>query len=278
MRLATVRLEGTTSAVRIDGDEVTVLDAPDVGALLAKPDWRRSAAETVPLGEVEPLALDALDYGPLVPRPGRIVCVGQNYREHIAEMGGTPPEYPTLFAKYASSLVGATDDIRLPRVSTAVDWEAELAIVIGAGGRYLEPGDTAAAIAGWTVANDVSMRDWQRRTSQFLQGKTFDASTPVGPVLVTADEFDPEPALAIRTRVNGEVRQESTTRDMLFGPHEIVAYISQFTTLEPGDLILTGTPSGVGAGRDPQVFLADGDVVETEIEGIGVLRNRCVAD
>lgn len=204
--------------------------------------------------------------------PGKVVCCGLNYAEHILETGRELPTHPTLFAKFADSLVGPTDDICLP-AGTQVDWEAELAVVVGATIRGAGRDEAAAAIAGYTVANDVSVRDWQYRTLQWFQGKAWDRSTPVGPVVVPAERLDPAAGLRITCRVNGELVQDDDTSTLVFGPAELLAYISTFTTLRPGDLVLTGTPGGIGAARDPQRFLADGDVLETGIEGIGLLRN-----
>ena len=193
-------------------------------------------------------------------------------------MGDEIPSYPTLFAKFASSLIGAEDDLVLPSVSDAVDWEVELGVVIGRHTRRVGIDEAQEAIAGFTVVNDVSMRDWQKRTTQFLQGKTFDASTPVGPVLVTQNEVGDASDLAVRCEVDGVVMQDGRTSDLLFGSAAIVSYISQFCTLVPGDLVSTGTPAGVGAGRKPPVFLAPGQVMTTTVEGIGSCVNRCVAE
>ena len=214
-----------------------------------------------------------------MPRPDKIICVGLNYRDHVAEMGRTPPDFPTIFAKYRSSLIGAHDDIVLPAESTAVDWEAELAVVIGAPIRRGDLAAATAAIAGYAVLNDVSMRDWQNRTLQFLQGKTWESSTPLGPWLVTPDEpgAAPGPDQRIGCTVDGEVVQASTTSELVFDAPTLVSYLSTVLTLLPGDVIATGTPGGVGAGRTPPRFLADGQLVETTISGVGVLRNRCRA-
>ena len=218
-------------------------------------------------------------FAPVVLDPGKIVCVGVNYADHIAEMGREPPEFPTLFAKFTDALIGARDDIVLPAVSAATDWEVELALVIGRDVRHATDAEAASAIAGFTVANDVSMRDWQNRTLQWLQGKTFEHATPVGPWLVTPDEVGgTAPDLELRCEVDGVLRQQSRTGQLVFGPAAIVAYVSSVVTLRPGDLILTGTPGGVGAAMDPPVFLAPGQVVRTAIEGIGELVNRCVAE
>jgi acylpyruvate hydrolase len=275
MKLATIRVDGGHRAARIDGDVATVLDVTDVGVLLADPAWQAdAAAATGPT-----LPVDGLDYAPLVPRPDKIICVGLNYRDHVAEMGRTPPDFPTIFAKYRSSLIGAHDDIVLPAESTAVDWEAELAVVIGAPIRRGDLAAATAAIAGYAVLNDVSMRDWQNRTGQFLQGKTWESSTPLGPWLVTPDEpgAAPGPDQHIGCSVDGEVVQASTTSELVFDAPTLVSYLSTVLTLLPGDVIATGTPGGVGAGRTPPRFLADGQLVETTISGVGVLRNRCRA-
>lgn len=277
MKLATIRIQGGTRAARIDGDTATVLAAEDVGALLATPGWMGTAATatsaTLPTAE--------LDYAPLIPHPDKIMCIGLNYRAHIMEMrGGDLPEYPTVFAKYRSSLIGAHDDIVLPPESSMVDWEAELAVVIGTPLRRGDHEAATAAVAGYAVLNDVSMRDWQNRTMQFLQGKTFESSTPLGPWLVTPDEpgAAPGPDQRIGCSVEGEVMQDSTTADLLFDVPHLVAYLSTFTTLLPGDVIATGTPAGVGAGRKPPRFLADNELVVTTISGVGELRNRCRAE
>jgi acylpyruvate hydrolase len=218
--------------------------------------------------------VDALDYAPLVVRPDKIVCVGLNYRNHILEMGRELPEHPTLFAKFTSSLIGANDEIVLPAVSATVDWEAELAVVIGGRARHVSEREAVGAIAGYSVLNDVSVRDFQYRTLQWLQGKTFEHSTPVGPWLVTRDE-SPGPDREITCEVEGELMQKADTADLVFGPAALVSYISSILTLEPGDIIATGTPGGVGAARDPQRFLQDGETVVTQIAGVGELRNVC---
>ncbi|NUR79291.1 MAG: fumarylacetoacetate hydrolase family protein [Dermatophilaceae bacterium] len=273
MRLATLRVRGETRAARLDGDEYVLLPHPDLGSLLAAgARWQEVAAGHE--GERLPSA-DAL-YAPVVPHPNKIICLGLNYATHIAEMGRDTPRYPTLFAKYDGALIGAYDAIELPAVSDRVDWEAELAFVIGRSARHVSKDDALGHVAGYTVANDVTVRDYQRRTREFLSGKTFEATTPVGPVLVTADEFDgAEPDLEIRCEVDGEVMQRSRTSDLLFGVADIIAYVSEIITLCPGDLILTGTPGGVGDGRDPKVYLKEGQTLRTTIEGLGETSNIC---
>lgn len=247
-----------------------ILDADDVGAVLVRDDWRSWAAR----GDGARRAVETLDYAPLVLRPDKIVCVGLNYRNHILETGREPPEHPTLFAKYRAALIGANDDIVLPAVSSMVDWEAELAVIIGAPARHVDEQAAANAIAGYAVLNDVSVRDYQNRTLQWLQGKTFEHSTPLGPCLVTTDE-SPGPSREIACEVAGELMQKSDTADLVFGPAALVSYISAIVTLEPGDVIATGTPSGVGAARTPPRFLADGETVVTRIAGLGECRNTC---
>jgi acylpyruvate hydrolase len=275
MKLATIRTAfGRTAAVRIDGDEAVELGFGDVGALLREPSWGDQVDRTAGRRH----QISTVDYAPIVPVPSKIFCVGLNYRSHILEMGRELPRYPTLFAKFANTLLGAADDLVLPSVSEQVDWEAELGVIIGAPLRRATPAEAAAAIAGYTVVNDISMRDWQWRSTEWLQGKAFEASTPVGPWLVTPDEVDNAADLEIRCEVDGEVRQRSRTSDLLFTPADIAAYISQFSTLEPGDLIATGTPGGVGAARDPKVFLKPGQVVRTIVDGVGELVNTCVGD
>jgi acylpyruvate hydrolase len=274
MRLATLRVQGETRAARRDGDEHVLLPHRDVGALLAaEQDWQDAAARHD--GERVP-GLDAI-FAPLVPHPNKIICLGLNYATHIAEMGRDTPQYPTLFAKYDGSLIGAYDSIALPAVSDRVDWEAELGFVIGQAARHVPKAEALRYVAGYTVVNDVTVRDYQRRTREFLSGKTFEATTPVGPVLVTADEFGGvEPDLEIRCEVDGAVMQRSRTSDLLFGIADIVSYVSDIITLLPGDLICTGTPGGVGDGRDPKVYLREGQTLRTVIEGLGETSNICL--
>jgi len=275
MRLVTMRTGNGTRAGRLDGDTVTELPFDDVKAVLASgPDWAATAARAT--GTTRALA--GADLAPVVPRPEKIICIGQNYLKHIQEMGAEQPKYPTLFAKYTRALIGPRDDIVLPAASDNVDWEVELAIVIGRETRHVSEGEALGAVAGWTVFNDVSVRDWQRRTGQFLQGKTFERTTPVGPALVTLDEAGDGSDLTLRCEVDGQVMQDSRTSDLLFKPAELIAYISTIITLDPGDIIATGTPSGVGAGRKPPVFLKPGQTVRAVVEGVGELVNTCVKE
>lgn len=269
MRLTTIRLDGATRAARVEEDDLIILDAPDVGALLRGVGDARADGEAV--------AAARADRAPLVTHPDKIICVGVNYRDHIAEMGRDAPSAPTYFAKYRRTLIGAQDDIALPPadISEQVDWEAELAIIIGSEIRYGTAAEAMAAVAGFTVLNDVSVRDYQRRTTQFLAGKTFEGTTPLGPDLVTTDEVGDGSGLAIRTEVDGVVKQSSTTSELVFGAVDIVQDLSHIITLEPGDVIATGTPGGVGAARTPPEWLADGSVLRTSIDRLGECRNIC---
>ena len=272
MRLVTIRTANGTRAGRVEGDRVVELDAPDVGVLLADPDWRRTARAGA--GPEHPL--DGADLATLVPRPSKIICLGLNYASHIKEMGRDLPAYPSLFAKYPGTLIGARDPILLPRVSEQVDWEVELGVVIGRPARHLREEQAAEAIGGYTVINDVSVRDYQSHTNQFLAGKIFERTTPVGPALVTLDELPGGgDDLRVSCEVDGQLMQDSRTSDLLFSPARIIAYVSEIITLEPGDLIATGTPAGVGAARSPQVWLRPGQVVRTVVEGVGECLNPC---
>jgi acylpyruvate hydrolase len=248
-----------------------VLAAPDVGALIDAGLGRVDATG-------EELDAHELDLAPLVLRPGKIICLGLNYESHIREMGRELPTDPALFPKYPEALVGARDEIVLPPESEQIDWEAELAFVIGTRVRRADDETARRAIAGYTICNDISMRDWQHRTLQWVAGKTWERSTPLGPVLVTPEEVDHARDLAIGCDVDGEPRQSARTSDLVFDPVETVRYVSTICTLEPGDVISTGTPAGVGASMDPPVFLKAGQTVRTWIEGIGELRNECIEE
>jgi acylpyruvate hydrolase len=274
VKLATLRLGTTTTAARIEEDagEAVEVSAGDVGALLAQADWAQIAA--VAAGTRHSLA--EVDYAPVVPRPGKIVCVAQNYKAHIAEQGIKPPAYPALFAKFTSALTGAHDEIVLPGGSNQVDWEVELAVVIGQPAFSVSEDEALSAVAGYAVINDVSMRDWQYRTSQFLQGKTSDKATPFGPWLVTRDDSSvAEGGMQLSCEVDGEVVQDANTSDLLFGVEALVSYISHAMSLQPGDVIATGTPAGPGHWRKPPRYLVDGSVLVTRIAGLGECRNLC---
>lgn len=273
MKLATIRQDdGTTTAAVGHGDSWVVLPGHNLSELLTHPDWRESVQAALERNDTAELSLDAELLAPL-PRPGKIVCCGLNYHDHIVETGRDVPEYPTLFAKFADTITDPFADIEVGSDSVKVDWEAELAVVVGATLRKATRAEAERGILGYTVANDVSYRDWQARTLQWFQGKAWDATMPVGPVVVTADEISPTEGLAITGDIDGEVVQSSNTRELVFDAADLVAYVSQFTRLSPGDLILTGTPGGVGLGMSPQRWLRDGETLTTTIEGIGSLRN-----
>ena len=272
MRLLTMRTPNGLRAVRQDGDILTeIVGFTDVGDLLKNPEWSFIARAAD--GDTHDRA--SADLAAVIPAPGKILCVGLNYRTHILEMGRGLPEYPTLFSKFEETLIGANDDIELPSEDDAVDWEAELAVVIGKAARHVSAADAAEYIAGYTICNDVSMRTWQFRTVEWLQGKNWERSTPLGPALVTAEEF--VPGGIIRSIVNGDVMQEASTGDLVHDPAFLVSYISTMITLNPGDVIITGTPGGVGHARKPQRYLSNGDLLVTSIDGLGQLRNRAVA-
>ena len=232
----------------------------------------RPGAVKVPAAQVK--------YHAPIADPRKIICVGLNYKDHAAESGSPIPKEPILFSKYPTALIGHGETIVLPRVSQEVDYEAEFVIVIGKKGRHLTLANAMEHVAGYSVGHDVSARDWQLRKDgkQWMVGKTFDTFAPMGPVLVTKDEVKDPQNLPIRLKLNGQVMQNSSTSQMIFGVAELLVYLSQVFTLEPGDLIYTGTPPGVGVARKPPVYMKDGDVVEVEIEGLGVLRNPVVQE
>lgn len=270
MRYVTFEHRGGRRIGRVDGELVQPLagpseigrETPDLAALLP-------SGKPVPMADVRLL--------PVVPHPDKIFCVGLNYHAHVGETGRELPTYPVLFTKFAGSLVGATDDIVLPPEAQQVDYEAELVVVIGKAGRRITREAALDHVLGYTVANDVTMRDYQYKTHQWLQGKAWDRSTPLGPELVTPDEADVT-AAPVSTVLNGQTLQSSDTSKLIFDIPTLIATVSEFTELLPGDLILTGTPGGVGYRRDPQVFLQDGDEVVVEVGGIGRLVNRVRAE
>jgi 2-keto-4-pentenoate hydratase/2-oxohepta-3-ene-1,7-dioic acid hydratase in catechol pathway len=259
--------------------------APEtIDALLAGGEAERAAlADLVARAEEAPatgtwLRDEAtLTLGPAVPNPGKIVCVGLNYRKHAEESGAAIPTSPVLFSKFTNAVAAADEDVPLRDSATDYDYEVELAVVMGETAKDVAEGDALGKVFGYATANDVSARDLQMRTSQWLLGKTMDKFMPIGPYLVTADEAGDPQARQLRTWLNGELRQDSNTGDMIFPVAEIIAYISRYFTLDPGDVIITGTPSGVILGMADKVWMKPGDVVEVEVEGLGKLRNRLVA-
>jgi 2-keto-4-pentenoate hydratase/2-oxohepta-3-ene-1,7-dioic acid hydratase in catechol pathway len=286
MRLATVQTATGPRAAAVVGDRYIDLNATNAAVpasvrliLEAGPAALRAAADAA--GQPGAVTLDAskVTLLPPVPDPPKIVCMGLNYRDHAAESGAPIPKEPILFSKYATTLVGHGQPIVLPPVSQEVDYEAELVVVVGKAGKNIKEQDAMGHVAGYTVGHDVSARDWQLKKDgkQWMVGKTFDTFAPIGPHLVTADEVPDPHALAIKLRLNGQTMQDSTTGQMIFTVGWTLAYLSQVFTLQPGDLIFTGTPPGVGFAKKPPLFLKPGDVAEVEIERLGVLRNPVVA-
>jgi len=217
------------------------------------------------------------DFGPAVPEPPRILCLGVNYSEHAIEGGRAVPTWPEAFVRGMGSVLGPYADLVKPALTSRFDYEGELGVVIGAGGRYLQASDAMAAVAGFVVLNDASAREWQRAATQWTAGKNFEGSMPIGPELVTADELDISD-LALTTTLNGQVMQSARTSQMIVDVPSAIEFFSSFTRLRPGDVIATGTPGGVGFARKPPVWLQPGDLIEVTIEGIGAIRNRVVAE
>jgi 5-carboxymethyl-2-hydroxymuconate isomerase len=253
----------------VDGDAVR-----DTGLSMRELLARGLDEEPAAVGEH---ALDGVRLLPTVPDPGKIACIGRNYREHAAEQAVEAPAEPLIFAKFASSLIADGEPIRLPAITGRPDYEAELAVVIGRRARHVPEDEALGYVGGYTILNDVSARDLQKADGQWTRAKSLDTFCPLGPALVTPDEIGDPQALRVRCLLNGEVVQDAPTSQMLHPVATLIAHLSQAFTLEPGDLIATGTPSGVGAFRDPPRFLRPGDVVRCEIEGIGALENPVVA-
>jgi 2-keto-4-pentenoate hydratase/2-oxohepta-3-ene-1,7-dioic acid hydratase in catechol pathway len=286
MRWATIATwAGPRAAVQV-GEQFVDVHATDAqfppsmrGLLEGGPAMMKAAYEAAQRPGAVKHDLGKVKYHAVVHDPRKIICIGLNYKDHAAESGSPIPKEPILFSKYPTSLIGHGENIVLPPVSSEVDYEAELVIVVGKKGKNLSASTAMEHVAGYACGHDVSARDWQLKKDgkQWMVGKTFDTFAPVGPVMVTADEAGDPHNLAIKLRLNGRTMQDSSTKQLIFGVGEILAYLSQVFTLEPGDLIFTGTPPGVGFAKKPPVFLKAGDVVEVEIEGLGVLKNACVA-
>ena len=221
------------------------------------------------------IEIDHVSLAAPVPNPGKVICIGRNYAEHAAEMGSAAGEYPVVFSKYASSIIGPDETIRLPDISEQVDYEAELVVVIGKPGSQIAEKDAMKHVFGYCCGNDISARDWQkgRPGGQWLLGKSCDSFAPLGPWLVTSDSIADPASLEIQLRLNGQTMQKANTRQLIFSIEYLISHLSKFFRLLPGDLLFTGTPAGVGAARDPQIFLKSGDQLEVEIENIGILRN-----
>lgn len=222
--------------------------------------------------------LEGLRFAPVIPDPDKIICIGLNYRDHVAETGRTETANPALFARFAGSQVGHGQPLVRPRVSTDFDYEGELAVIIGTGGRHIAKDDALRHVAGYACYNEGSVRDWQRHTTQFLSGKTFAGTGGFGPWMVTADEIPDPSKLTLETRLNGQVVQHTTTDLMITDVPAMIAYISTILPLLPGDVVVSGTPGGVGMKRVPPLFMKPGDVAEVEVSGIGILRNPVIAE
>ena len=265
-----IRDDGIVDLGRRLGDK-----APTLRRLLAAGmlDAAREAAAAAP-----DVMLDAVTFDPVIPDPDKIICIGLNYRDHVAETGRTETPNPALFARFAGSQVGHGQPLIQPRVSTDFDYEGELAVIIGTGGRHIAKEDALKHVAGYACYNEGSIRDWQRHTSQFTAGKTFAGTGGFGPWMVTADEIPDPSTLTLETRLNGQVVQRTTTDLMITPVPAMIAYLSTILPLLPGDVIVSGTPGGVGMKRVPPLWMKPGDVAEVEISGIGILRNPVAAE
>ncbi len=279
MKLVSYRFRGETFLGKIDGGRITALDdvldgAKDMIALISG--WERLAGAVAAARSADH-GLDEVELLAPIPRPGKIFGLGMNYADHVAEAKMEMPGDQIWFTKAVTSVTGPYAPVELPKASALLDYEAELVFVIGKRCRHVSREDAAGVIFGYCVGNDFSVRDWQLKTSQFVLGKSFDTHAPFGPWIVTPEEIDPA-NLPIRTLVNGETRQSSNTSNFIFDPAAQIAHLSQAMTLEPGDVIFTGTPGGVGAAMTPPRFLVAGDIVRVEIDGIGAIENRIEAE
>ena len=274
MRFVSFELKGEPSWGRVEGREIVDLGfaAPDLVAALEQ------GLDTFATTKGARLPREAVWLLPVVPRPRKILCVGHNYEEHRQETGRAKTAHPSIFTRFADTLTGADDPIILPKVSEHLDYEAELAVIIGKGGRHIPEAEAMAHVAGYACFNDASLRDWQWHTQQFIPGKNFPGTGPLGPELVTPDEIADLGAVRVQSFLNGAVMQDSTVDHMIFSIAKIIAYVSAFTPLAPGDVIATGTPGGVGAKRQPPVWMKPGDEIEIRISGVGSLTSRIVAE
>lgn len=281
MRLATYRLDDVDGVAISDGQAFCGLLADasaypgDLDAIVAGGSAAMAAAARTILAQGAPIDLSAVTLLPPLRRPGKILCVGLNYRDHTAEVQLEQPDYPTIFSRFPSTLVGHDGVVLRPRISEQLDYEGEFVAVIGTAGKHIPRDRALDHVVAYSLFNDVSVRNYQRRTPQWTVGKNFDTSGPFGPWLVSADAL-PRGAkgLRIQTRLNGQTMQDANTDDLVFDLETLIVTLSQAFTLEPGDIIVTGTAAGVGGARTPPVWMKHGDVVEVELEGIGVLRNR----
>lgn len=284
MKLATFSHAGTTRIGVVRGEEIVDLSAaaPElprdlIGFLTAGPRARQRAGEAAGTSGAR-IALADVKLEAPVPRPPKFLAIGLNYADHVAETGAERPKFPIVFNKQSTCVTGPYDEIHLPRVSAALDFEGEMAFVIGKRCRHVPRGRAHEVIAGYCVHDDVSVRDWQLRVPTWTMGKSFDTHGPLGPWLVTSDEVGDPHALSIRTLVNGEQRQSSNTKELIFDCFTLVEHLTTAFTLEVGDVIATGTPGGVGIGMKPPRMLVAGDIVRVEIEGLGHIQNEVVPE
>jgi acylpyruvate hydrolase len=275
MRLVSYRKPGALQVGVVDGKNLVDLPGvTDLGAALTQGVDVVSVAKTALSGSGKRTPLEGIAYAPPVTRPNKIVCLGLNYYDHAKEGGREKPDYPWFFYRGSSSLIAQGEPAIRPRVSVQLDYEAELAVVIGRKARHMTQGNALDCVLGYSCFNDVSVRDYQRKTGQWTIGKNFDGTGPFGPALVTADELPPgATGLRVQTRLNGQVMQDANTDDMIWGVAETIVLLTECMTLEPGDVIAMGTPAGVGHARKPPVWMKDGDTVEIDIERVGVLAN-----
>ena len=282
MRLATIvtsrglrlHVAGATGYVDV-ADGTGNPEFADVRHVLAAGSAARAAI--APLTSREGRSVDPADFGPAVPEPCRVLCLGVNYSEHAIEGGRDVPTWPEAFVRGAGSAIGPYADLVKPALSSRFDYEGEVGIVIGAGGRYIRAADAMSAIAGFVVLNDASAREWQRAATQWTAGKNFEGSMPIGPEIVTPDEVNIGD-VQLTTTLNGQVMQSARTSQMIVDIPSAIEFFSSFTRLRPGDVIATGTPGGVGFARKPPVWLEPGDVIEVTVEGVGTIRNRVIAE
>jgi len=271
MRFVSFEKDGTSSWGRLEGETIVDLGAHAADLKAAIAEDKLSAAKTGPS-----VSLASVRLLPVIPNPSKILCVGHNYEEHRVETGRASTDFPSIFTRFADTLVGAGAPIVRPRVSTDLDYEAELAVVIGKGGRHIAEADAMDHVAGYSCFNDASLRDWQWHTRQFIPGKNFPGTGAFGPALVTPEEITDPQSIRVESYLNGTLMQGATIDHMLFPIPVIIAYVSQFTPLSPGDVIATGTPGGVGAKRNPPVWMKAGDEIEIRVSGVGSLVNRVV--
>lgn len=274
MKFAQILLRGKPVAVIERGSRWYQLDKP-LADYLVTSEFQFISAEQM---GAKPLDLSEDHFIRPLTNVSRVLCVGLNFTDHAKEVGAETPSHPTIFTKFGNALIGPGEQIQMPTESNKIDWEVELCAVVGKEGRRIPVEEAEEYLLGYTVLNDVSVRDWQGRTSEWFQGKNWDSMTPFGPVIVSPDELDIAGGLAMTCTVDGETRQQGSTANLIFRPAEVISYISTFMTLQPGDLIALGTPAGVGLSLRPRKWLVPGQTVVTEIEGIGRLTNVCSSE